>query len=161
MTIPGRPHARCGGRRLADDRGRITMALAIQGPDVSPIDVVAADIGVARELGVPVSMHIGTGGVAKLGIRALADAGLLASRCSFVHCCYSTDDELRLIADAGAQVVVCPSCELMMGHRPAADSQGPGCWHPPRLRLGCRARQQFGPVRRGQDGAGSHTTAWP
>lgn len=100
---------------LADDHGRITMALAIQGPDVSSIDVVAADVGVARELGVPVSMHIGTGGVAKLGIRALADAGLLDASMQFVHCCYSTDDELRLVAEAGAQVVVCPSCELMMG----------------------------------------------
>jgi cytosine/adenosine deaminase-related metal-dependent hydrolase len=100
---------------LADDRGRITMALAIQGPDVSPIDVVAADVGVARELGVPVSMHIGTGGVAKFSIRALADAGLLATDMQFVHCCNTTDEELRLVAEAGARIVVCPSCELMMG----------------------------------------------
>src|SRR5712691_5424042 len=100
---------------LSGDRGRITMALAIQSPDVSPIDVVAADVRVARELGVPVSMHIGTGGVAKLSIRALADAGLLGTDMQLVHCCNTTDEELRLVADAGAQIVVCPSCELMMG----------------------------------------------
>lgn len=100
---------------LSDDGARITMCLAIQSPDVSPIDVVAADVGVARELGVPVSMHIGTGGVAKLSIRALADAGLLGADMQFVHCCNTTDEELRLVADSGAQIVVCPSCELMMG----------------------------------------------
>lgn len=100
---------------LSDDRGRITMALAIQSPDVSPLDVVAADVGVARELGVPVSMHVGTGGVAKLGIRALADAGLLGADMQFVHCCNITDEELRLAADAGARIVVCSSCELFMG----------------------------------------------
>jgi 5-methylthioadenosine/S-adenosylhomocysteine deaminase len=99
---------------LSGDHGRVTMALAIQSPDVSPVDVVAADAGVARELGVPVSMHIGTG-AAKLGIRALADAGLLGADMQFVHCCNTTDEELRLVHEAGARIVVCPSCELMMG----------------------------------------------
>jgi cytosine/adenosine deaminase-related metal-dependent hydrolase len=100
---------------LSGDHDRTTMALAIQSPDVSPVDVVAADVRVARELGVPVSMHIGTGGAAKLSIRALADAGLLGADMQFVHCCNTTDDELRLAADAGAQVVICPSCEVLLG----------------------------------------------
>jgi 5-methylthioadenosine/S-adenosylhomocysteine deaminase len=99
---------------LSGDHGRVTMALAIQSPDVSPVDVVAADVGVARELGVPVSMHIGTG-AAMLGIRALADAGFLGADMQFVHCCNTTDEELHLVAEAGAHIVVCPSCELMMG----------------------------------------------
>jgi cytosine/adenosine deaminase-related metal-dependent hydrolase len=104
-------------RSTLGDGGRVTMALGVQGPDYSDIDVTRADVGVARELDIPICMHIGVpaGAVAKRGIAALEGAGLLGSDMQFAHCCGSEDDELAMAAAAGAVVAACPVVELLMG----------------------------------------------
>ncbi|HEY3926156.1 MAG TPA: amidohydrolase family protein [Acidothermaceae bacterium] len=102
--------------RLSSDTGRLTMALALQSPDVSPMDQVIVDVSVARELQLPISMHVGTpAGRPKGSIDQLAAVGLLDHDMQFVHCCSSTDAEFGLLASHGCSTVICPSVELLMG----------------------------------------------
>ena len=45
----------------------------------------------------------------------LADLGLLSPRTSFAHCVWTTDDDLRLIREAGTTVVHNPVCNMILG----------------------------------------------
>jgi len=61
-------------------------------------------------------MHVGLGerGREMQAIRSLADAGLLGPDMSFVHCCTSTDDELRMLAAHGATASVAAAVEVFL-----------------------------------------------
>jgi cytosine/adenosine deaminase-related metal-dependent hydrolase len=98
---------------LAGD-GLVSLALALLGPDQSSMDATAFDVSVARELGVPMAMHIGGRPLAN-GIKQLADAKLLGADMNFSHCTNSTNDELRMLANVGAHAVASPTAESMMG----------------------------------------------
>ncbi|MDP9094433.1 MAG: amidohydrolase family protein [Actinomycetota bacterium] len=79
------------------------------------MSVVRDDLQFARELGLRCSMHIG--GVQssrRRGIAALADEGLLGPDLLFVHCCCTSDEELRMLADSGGSASVSPYIELAM-----------------------------------------------
>ena len=62
------------------------------------------DLALARELGIRSSMHVGNGpwGPQFRGIGSLGEAGLLGEDLLFIHCCTSDDEELEMLADAGA-----------------------------------------------------------
>lgn len=96
---------------LSDDNDLVTLNAMLRGPDMSQPNVVADDLAMARDLGVRASMHIGwqPGGIRQLHDAALLDADLL-----FIHCCDSTDDELRMLTDAGASASVASTIELSM-----------------------------------------------
>ncbi|MGH2938424.1 MAG: amidohydrolase family protein [Solirubrobacterales bacterium] len=102
---------------LADDTARVTLALALQGPEFTTLEITGRDVAVARELGVPMSMHCGipAGAPARRSIAALEGAGLLDEDMQFVHCCATEDDEFAMVAAAGARAVACPMAELGMG----------------------------------------------
>jgi 5-methylthioadenosine/S-adenosylhomocysteine deaminase len=102
---------------LRSDEGRITMALALQGPEFTSIEITRGDVAVARELGVPMTMHVGTPGGAprRAAIGQLAEGGLLGADMNFSHCCTSSDKELALLAECGATATACPSIEMTMG----------------------------------------------
>ena len=106
-------------RRLVADRegssgGRISLALAARGPEMASSEVWRDEIRLARDLGVRISVHVGAyahnAGVG--AVRQYADAGLLGSDMTFVHCSHSDDGELTLIAEAGATVSLGVHCEL-------------------------------------------------
>jgi 5-methylthioadenosine/S-adenosylhomocysteine deaminase len=99
------------------DHDRITLALAIQGPETSSLEITRADIAAARSLDVPISMHIDVlaGRPSKRGVAALHAGGELASDMQFVHCCATDDDEFAMIAEAGGRVAVSPMCEIALG----------------------------------------------
>jgi 5-methylthioadenosine/S-adenosylhomocysteine deaminase len=101
---------------LPDDDGLVTLQALLRGPELSSLEVTRADIARARELGLRMSMHMGTGeyGTRYHGIRALHDAGLLGDDMIFVHCCTSDDDELAMAAAAGASACVTPAVEAAM-----------------------------------------------
>ena len=101
---------------LNDDSALVTLQALLRGPELSSMPVTVADISRARELGLRMSMHMGTGeyGTRFHGIRALAEAGLLAPDMIFVHCCTSADDELQVAAAAGAAACVTPAVEASM-----------------------------------------------
>lgn len=108
----------------ADDGARVTLGMAVRGPEFSPIETCVADWALARELGVPVTVHVGgglrgaQGGVAELGAR-----GLLGPDTTYVHCNMLSDTELDMIADAGGRASVSPEVEANMGHGPAATAR--------------------------------------
>jgi 5-methylthioadenosine/S-adenosylhomocysteine deaminase len=101
---------------LADDEALVTLAAMLRGPELSGLDVTRADIARARDLGLRMSMHMGTGeyGTRYHGIRALAEAGLIGDDMTFVHCCTSDDEELAMAAAAGSGACVTPAVEATM-----------------------------------------------
>ncbi|KAA6223219.1 cytosine deaminase [Streptomyces albofaciens JCM 4342] len=101
---------------LPDDSARVTLNAMLRGPELSTPEVSERDIRLARELGLRISMHVGLGewGARQQAIRQLAETGLLASDMTFVHCCTSTDEELRMLAAHGATASVAGALEVFM-----------------------------------------------
>ncbi|MBO4252340.1 amidohydrolase family protein [Streptomyces griseorubiginosus] len=95
--------------------GRVTFAMMIRGPELSDMDSARADLAYARSLGLRSSLHIG--GVESSrhhGVAALERAGLLGSDLLFIHCCETSEKELRMMADHGATASVSAYIELAM-----------------------------------------------
>ena len=108
----------------SDDCARVTLGMAVRGPEFSDIETSVADWALARELALPVTVHVGgglrgaQGGVAELGAR-----GLLGPDTTYVHCNMLSDAELDMIAGAGGRASVSPEVEANMGHGPAATAR--------------------------------------
>lgn len=93
---------------------RITLAMALRGPEEAAPETWQAEVALARELGLRMSVHTGaypshadSHAVARYG-----EAGLIGPDMTFVHCNHLSDDELDLIAGAGATVSLGIHCEL-------------------------------------------------
>jgi 5-methylthioadenosine/S-adenosylhomocysteine deaminase len=101
---------------LADDDARVTLAAMLRGPELATPEVTMADVNLARELGIRISIHAGNGpwGPMFRGIGTLADLGLLAEDMLFIHCCTSDDDELKALSDSGAHASVAAAIEAAM-----------------------------------------------
>ncbi|MGW0594956.1 amidohydrolase family protein [Streptosporangium sp. NPDC002607] len=104
-------------RRVRSDvpeDGLVTMALGLRGPGDATMDMVAADLKLAADLGLRTSVHVDglTGGHP---IAELREHGLLFDTTTFVHANGISDDELRMLADAGSSVSISPDVELKMG----------------------------------------------
>ena len=94
-----------------------TMALALRGPEfMSTLDVTRSDWTLAKELGLPVSVHvgIGNGGVPYQSLRKLRDAGLLFEGTNYVHCVTLSTEDRKFIRDSGGHCISTPSVEMMM-----------------------------------------------
>jgi 5-methylthioadenosine/S-adenosylhomocysteine deaminase len=80
--------------------------------------VVRSEWGMARELGIPITVHVAMGRVAgRFGmIKQLSDLGLLGPDTTYIHCCYFSDEEWRLVADSGGTISIAPQIEVQMGH---------------------------------------------
>lgn len=118
ISIPGDDVRRVKDRHFASDDGLLTMGLATRGPGFCINDVVEAEWRLARELGIPITVHVGMGRLAgRFGmVKQLHDLGLLGSDTTYVHCCYFSEEEWRMVADSGGTVSVAPQVELQMGH---------------------------------------------
>jgi cytosine/adenosine deaminase-related metal-dependent hydrolase len=101
--------------RPSDD-GLITLAAALRGPDFGTIARAVDDWALARELGLPITTHIGVAGFADRPIAQLQEHGLLGPDTTHVHCSRLQDDELKMIADSGGSVSVATEVEMHMGH---------------------------------------------
>ncbi|OPF73821.1 hydrolase [Streptomyces antioxidans] len=94
------------------------MVLGLRGPQLSTMDTTAADVALARELGLRVSVHVhGTTGwpTGRRPIADMRDRGLLDDRTTFVHGNGISDDQVAMMADAGCSVTISPDVELKMG----------------------------------------------
>jgi cytosine/adenosine deaminase-related metal-dependent hydrolase len=98
--------------------GLITLAMATRGPGFCTDEVVRHDWELARDIGAPISVHVGMGPVAGrfAMVSQLNELGLLGPDTTYVHCNYLSDDEFQLIADTGGKVSIAPSVEMGMGH---------------------------------------------
>ncbi len=92
----------------------VSMGVALTEFGLVSIGRTAAEIGVARDLDVPMTMHMGTLSTPD-GVSRLRRAGLLGPRMLHVHCNASSDDELRMIGDSGGTISITPETELQMG----------------------------------------------
>ena len=95
--------------------GLLTMALGLRGPEMTPMDIVAEDLKLAADLALRTSVHIETGTIGAHPIADLHEHGLLRDTTTFVHNNGVSDDELRMLADAGSSVSISPDVELKMG----------------------------------------------
>jgi 5-methylthioadenosine/S-adenosylhomocysteine deaminase len=101
---------------FGSDDDRVSLALALRGPQYSRMDVVESDVVLARELGLRVTVHGGSGPWGRRRpVGRMHERGLLDERTTVVHCNTLADDELRLMADVGASASVSPDVELLMG----------------------------------------------
>jgi len=104
-------------RRVRSDLtgdGLVTMALGLRGADDTSIDTVARDLKLAAELGLRTSVHV-VGGGDERPVADLHEHGLLRDTTTFVHANGITDEELRMLADAGSSLSISPDVELKMG----------------------------------------------
>ncbi|MGX1098137.1 amidohydrolase family protein [Amorphus sp. MBR-141] len=111
---------RIRGERLSDDDGLVTMAMCIRGPDLSSYEASEHDIRLARRYGIIASAHLGGRILANRktpdGIFRLAKAGLLGPDFNSVHSNKLSDEELKVMVDAGVTFTMTPEVEMQMGH---------------------------------------------
>jgi cytosine/adenosine deaminase-related metal-dependent hydrolase len=75
------------------------------------------DFGLARELEIPVTVHVGDGAWGKsLPVLWMDDNGLADARTTYVHCNALRDDEYDVIARTGGAISIAPELEMHMGH---------------------------------------------
>lgn len=99
------------------DDGLVTLAMAARGPQNCQLDTTEHDWRLARELGLRITVHTGSGRWGKVRpIEQLRSRGLLGPDTTYVHCNSLVDDELKLIADSGGTVAISPEVEMHMGH---------------------------------------------
>ncbi len=95
----------------------LTLALAPRGPCWTTMEVVRHDWALAREVGVPITVHVG---VAENGFRGdikqMYDEGLLGPDTTSIHCCTLSDEELQCIIDTGGKFSIATAVEMQMRH---------------------------------------------
>jgi cytosine/adenosine deaminase-related metal-dependent hydrolase len=118
IAIPADDVRRVRETYFSSDDGLITMALATRGTGFCIDDVVRAEWGLAREVGIPITVHVGMGRLAGrfAMVKNLRRLGLLGPDTTYVHCCYFDDEEWQLVADSGGTISIAPQVEAQMGH---------------------------------------------
>lgn len=105
------------GEEFSSKDGLVTLAIVPQEIEIADWDDVVAEFRSARELDAWISIHANQVLAPKRweDVRKIHRAGLLGPDILFVHCSFAADDELKLIADAGASVSVQAETEMQMG----------------------------------------------
>ena len=93
-------------RYFSSNDGLLTLAMAARGPEMTAPDVWAADLALARELGLRTTVHVGayTHNARHRAVAKMQAARALGPDITFVHCSRCGADEIAMIADAGATV---------------------------------------------------------
>lgn len=118
IAIPGNDVRRVRETYFSSDGGLITMALATRGPGFCQEDVVRSEWTLARELGLPITVHVGMGRLAGrfAMVSRLHKMNLLGADTTYVHCCYFSEEEWQLVADSGGTISIAAQIEAQMGH---------------------------------------------
>ncbi len=102
---------------FSSDDQLVTLALAPRGPCWTTMEVVRHDWALARELNIPITVHVGVGENGMWGgIKQMYEEGLLSSDTTYIHCCTLTDDELKYIVDTGGTFSLATAVEMQMQH---------------------------------------------
>ena len=116
---PNPPHP-LDARRMRDEQfpgnsgnGRLHMCMALRGPCFTSAERNRQDFAFARELGLPISIHVGMAGTAD-GVTTLQRDGLLGPDVNYIHANQLTDEEMDLIAASGGTVTITPSTDMLM-----------------------------------------------
>jgi cytosine/adenosine deaminase-related metal-dependent hydrolase len=112
-------------RRIRDtyfssDEGLLTLAMAARQPGNSNFEVAKADWALARELGIPISVHVGMRlhNLHYTPVKDMHDLGLMGPDVCYIHMTDLTDEELDWIAETGGKASIAPYVEMLMGHGP-------------------------------------------
>ena len=118
IAIPDDDVRRIRSTYFSSNDGLLTMALATRGPGFCQQDVVRSEWNLARELGIPITVHVGMGRLAgRFGmVKTLSEMDLLGPDTTYIHCCYLSDEEWKLVADSGGTISIAPQVEMQMGH---------------------------------------------
>ena len=118
IAIPVDDVERVRNTYFSSDDGLLTMGLATRGTGFCQDEVVRSEWGLARRLGIPITVHVAMGRVAgRFGmVHKLSELGLLGADTTYIHCCYFDDEEWQLVADSGGMISIAPQVELQMGH---------------------------------------------
>jgi cytosine/adenosine deaminase-related metal-dependent hydrolase len=118
ISIPSDDVGRVRTTYFNSDEGLMTMALATRGPGFCQEDVVREEWGMARDLGLPITIHIAMGKLAGKWsmLKQLDDLGLLGADTTYIHSCYLTDEEWELVAKSKGTISIAPQVEMQMGH---------------------------------------------
>lgn len=102
-------------KERTDANPLLSFAVGTNTPEINPATRAKffQDIQRARELGVPITMHSGFVPGSSL-IRELSDQGLLKDDMTFVHANMYSENDFRLMAQAGAHVSSSPESEIQM-----------------------------------------------
>jgi 5-methylthioadenosine/S-adenosylhomocysteine deaminase len=118
IAIPRADVERIKDTYFSSGDGLLTMGLATRGPGFCVDDVVTEEWSIARDLGIPITVHVAMGKLAgRFGmIDQLDGLRLLGPDTTYVHCCYFSDGEWQLVADTQGTVSIAPQVEMQMGH---------------------------------------------
>jgi 5-methylthioadenosine/S-adenosylhomocysteine deaminase len=94
------------------DGGRLSLGLAWRGVGS---EASIRDYAAARDLGLPVSVHVNNFQSSAGGIAAISDAGLLGPDVQLIHAIWSSPEEVRAVAESGASISLSPYTELRIG----------------------------------------------
>jgi cytosine/adenosine deaminase-related metal-dependent hydrolase len=98
---------------IADER--LSLGVVLRGPARTVEAIYMREWAVARELGLPISMHLGgdrTDASRYAPMETLRDHGLLGPDVQVVHAVQATDEELALLAATGTTLTVSPITSL-------------------------------------------------
>lgn len=115
---PNPPHP-ADARRMRDEHfprgsnGRLRMGMALRGPAFTSAERNAQDFAYARDLGLPISIHVGMAGTSG-SVMTLSRDGLLGADTNYTHCNMLTDEEFDLIASTGGTVTLTPTTDMLM-----------------------------------------------
>jgi cytosine/adenosine deaminase-related metal-dependent hydrolase len=118
IAIPRDDVERINKTYFSSSEQLLTMGLATRGPGFCQDDVVREEWTMARDLGIPITVHIAMGKLAgKWGmVNQLNGLGLLGPDTTYIHCCYFSDEEWELVAKSQGTISIAPQVEMQMGH---------------------------------------------
>ena len=115
---PNPPHP-ADARRMRDEyfasgrHGRLRMGMGLRGPAFTSAARNAEDYAFARDLGLPISIHVGMAGTGH-AVADLERDGLLGPDVNYTHGNFLTDREWDLLAATGGTVTITPSTDMLM-----------------------------------------------
>ncbi|NEE02390.1 amidohydrolase family protein [Phytoactinopolyspora halotolerans] len=117
-VIPGDDVRRVRETYFPGDDGLLTLALATRGPGFCQDEVVTAEWQLARELQIPITVHVAMGRLAGrfAMVEQLDRLGLLGPDTTYIHSCYFSDHEWQRVADTGGTISIAAQVEMQMGH---------------------------------------------
>jgi cytosine/adenosine deaminase-related metal-dependent hydrolase len=118
IVIPRDDVTRIRDTYFSSSDGLLTMALATRGPGFCQDGVVREEWGMARDLGIGITTHFAMGKLAGKWsmVKQLQNLGLLGPDTMYIHCCYFSDEEWKLVAESRGKISIAPQVEMQMGH---------------------------------------------
>jgi 5-methylthioadenosine/S-adenosylhomocysteine deaminase len=117
-VIPADDVRRIRDTYFSSNDGLLTMALATRGPGYCRDEVVRAEWEMARDLDIPITVHVAMARYAGryAMVEQLDRLGLLGPDTTYIHCCYFSDHEWLRVKETGGTISIAPQIELQMGH---------------------------------------------